>query len=826
MRPDASLHWFAYPALLMAGAFALGVVGESVVASTAVLPWVGGAGAGIALFVFVEWRDRTRIVTLAPLGRIVAVVLIMGCAGGARHASYRTPSPHALRPAAEASTEATTLQGEVADAPERTADATRFVLRADTLYGAQDTAAVEGQARVTLRASPWAEDVGPFPDVRQGDVVRLDGHLGLPPTLRNPGGFDYRAYLARRGICCTMYVGEPKRVNVRGNRRETLESLLVRAREYIRLQITRYVPSADAQGVLRALLLGDRSRVTDAQRERFAKTGLMHLLAVSGLHVFLVGMVLYALLRPLLMRFGMRWRTVEIARAVLTILVLGGYMFLTGGRPSVVRAVIMATLFIGGIVFQRSAHPLNTLGVAALILLAVRPPALFDVGFQLSMSAVAGIVTLNPRLLDAIPERYRASEVADWLVSTGTVSAAAILGTAPILLFHFGWVSIAGLLLNIAGIPCTGLALSAAILMAATGGMWPLAGAAFGSAADLFVRGLLATSRYGAEWLSWAGIRMATPDAWVLGALVAALIALAQWPRPRLRWGWVVAAFLFATVSVWEGAIGRDSGPTLDAVFFDVGQGGATLLTTPQENHVLVDAGPRSPSGSAAEFVIFPYLERWGIQELDAIVVTHPDEDHLGGVPALLKEISVDRVVDNGRPADSELYEQFQQLVKQSGTPRKTVHRGDTLLIDSSVRMQILAPPRDEAARIETRNNASVVLRVSYGEVDFLLPGDIEAGAEANLVQAYGEQLESEIVKVPHHGSSTSSTPGFVRAVSDSGKSSHAVISAGQGDQYGMPHKAVVSRWKNHGARVHSTAMDGAVWIRSNGQEAWQVHWK
>jgi competence protein ComEC len=140
--------------------------------------------------------------------------------------------------------------------------------------------------------------------------------------------------------------------------------------------------------------------------------------------------------------------------------------------------------------------------------------------------------------------------------------------------------------------------------------------------------------------------------------------------------------------------------------------------------------------------------------------------------------------------------------------------------------MQILAPPRDEAARIETRNNASVVLRVSYGEVDFLLPGDIEAGAEANLVQAYGEQLESEIVKVPHHGSSTSSTPGFVRAVSDSGKSSHAVISAGQGDQYGMPHEAVVSRWQNHGARVHSTATDGAVWIRSNGQEAWQVHWK
>ncbi|PSQ79764.1 MAG: DNA internalization-related competence protein ComEC/Rec2 [Bacteroidetes bacterium QH_6_63_17] len=810
----------------MAGAFAIGIVGEFVFATRAVIPWVGGAGAGIALFVFVQWWDRTQIVTLAPLGRIVAIVLILGCAGGARHARHQTPSPHALKPAAEASTEATTLQGEVADAPERTDDATRFVLKADTLYGAQDTAAVDGRAHVTLRASPWAEDVGPFPDVRQGDIVRLRGILRLPPELRNPGGFDYRAYLARRGICCTMYVGEPERVNVQRNRRGTLESLLVGAREYIRLQIDRYVPSAEAQGVLRALLLGDRSRVTDAQRERFAKTGLMHLLAVSGLHVFLVGMVLYALLRPFLIRFGMQWRTVEIARAVLTILVLGGYMFLTGGRPSVVRAVIMATLFIGGIVFQRSAHPLNTLGVAALILLAVRPPALFDVGFQLSMSAVAGIVTLNPRLLDAIPERYRASEAVDWLVSTGTVSAAAILGTAPVLLFHFGWVSAAGLLLNIVGIPCTGLALSAAILMAITGGMWSLAGASFGSAADVFVQGLLAASRYGVEWLSWAGIRMATPDAWGLGALVAALIALAQWPRPHLRWRWVVAAFLFATLSAWEGAIGRDSGPALNAVFFDVGQGGATLLTTPEEHHVLVDAGPRSPSGSAAEFVILPYLERWGIQELDAIIVTHPDEDHLGGVPALLREISVDRVLDNGRSASSELYEEFGRLIEQSETSRKTVQRGDTLLTGSSVRIQILAPPRGESAQTKTKNNASVVLRASYGEVDLLLPGDIEAGAEKNLVRTYGKQLGSEIVKVPHHGSSTSSTPGFVQAVSDSSEGVHAVISVGQGDRYGMPHETVVSRWERHGMTVHSTAEDGAVWMRTDGQEVWQVHWK
>jgi competence protein ComEC len=177
-----------------------------------------------------------------------------------------------------------------------------------------------------------------------------------PPGLRNPGGFDYAAYLSRRVICCTLYVDAPDRVAVLGNRRGRVQNALVSLRAHVRRQVDRYVPSTGGRAVFRALLLGDRSRITDAQRACFAKTGLMHLLAVSGLHVFLVGMVLYALLRPFLLR--LRWRTAEV-----------------------VRAVITATLFIGGIFFQRSAHSLNTLGVAALGLLAVRLPMLFDVGF-------------------------------------------------------------------------------------------------------------------------------------------------------------------------------------------------------------------------------------------------------------------------------------------------------------------------------------------------------------------------------------------------------------------------------------------------------------
>ncbi len=646
MDPDSSVHWSAYPALHVAVAFALGVSGSSMFEVVPVPLWLGGAGGGLALFVGMQWWDRTRLVTLAPLGRVLAAVVVVGCAGGARHSVHQAPSPRGLAPAA--SDDAVTVQGVIENAPEQTDEATRFVLAVDTLFGARDTAAVEGRVRVTLKPSPWANTSSAFPELRQGDIARLRGLLRRPPGLRNPGGFDYAAYLSRQGICCTLYVDAPDRVAVLGNRRGRVQNALVSMRAHIRRQVDRYVPSTGGRAVLRALLLGDRSRITDAQRARFAKTGLMHLLAVSGLHVFLVGMVLYALLRPFLLRLRLRWRTAEVVRATLTITVLVFYMLLTGGRPSVVRAVIMATLFIGSVFFQRSAHPLNTLGAAALVLLAVRPPMLFDIGFQLSMAAVSGIVTLNPRFLEMLPDRYRTPKALDWVLSTGTTSAAAILGTAPILLYHFGWVSVAGLLLNMVGIPCTGLAFTSAIAT-------------------------------GTVWFSWAGIRMATPDLWELTALGAGLIALAQWPRPRLRWRWIVIGGLFMMGSVWGPVVGGGAAPTLDIVFFDVGQGDAALLKTPSDHHVLIDTGPRSPSGATAEFAVLPFLRRWGIRRLDLVVVSHSDEDHLGSLPTLLQAVRVDRVVHNGRPTDTDLYSQARRLLHRNEVSQQAAHRGDTL---------------------------------------------------------------------------------------------------------------------------------------------------
>ena len=788
--------------------------------------WLAGIGIGGCVFAGAEWAGRARIVSLAPLGRIIGVLLVGMCAGGASHAVYTTPSPRSVASVADADLSAT-LSGVVGDAPERSGTTTRFTLHVDSIRVAGAPRAADGRVRVTVRPSPWDDiSAAAFPTLFEGDRIQLHGQLRLPSGKRNPGGFDYGAYLARRGVCCTMYVDAPDAVARLAPATSAVTRAIVAVRQHVRTQIVRHVPSADGQAVLQALLLGDRSGISDTQREWFVQTGLMHLLAVSGLHVFLVGMVLYVLLRPLLMRLRLGWKHVELGRAALTVGTLSLYMVLTGARPSVVRAVVMSTLLIGGLLFQRSAHPLNTLGVAALLLLALRPPALFDVGFQLSMAAVAGIVTIHPQIVDNLPELWTGSTGVEWLTSTVSVSVAATVATAPVLLVHFGWVSAAGLLLNVLGIPCTALALSAALALVGVGGFWPTAGAAFGSSADVFIDGLLFASREGAAWLGWFGVRVFDLGSWGLGAAVLGVVALAQWSRPRVRWRCLVVALVFATAGVWMGAVSRSGAPALDVLFFDVGQGDAVLVTTPKDRRLLIDTGPRSLSGDpAASYSVLPYLRKRGVDRLDAVVITHPDADHLGGLPKILREMSVGHVYHSGQRADTDLYLQTRRLLQKRAVPTTALVRGDEISLGKGVRAEVLGPPPHPSRRgIETENGASVVLRLSYGTVDVLFPGDIEAQAEANLVRTYGSQLDSRVVKVPHHGSKTSSTSTFVRAAST--KETRAVVSVGQSNRFGMPSSRVLSRWRSMGDTVRTTARRGAVWLRTDGTDVWSVRWK
>ena len=276
------------------------------------------------------------------------------------------------------------------------------------------------------------------------------------------------------------------------------------------------------------------------------------------------------------------------------------------------------------------------------------------------------------------------------------------------------------------------------------------------------------------------------------------------------------------------GLAGGSVRSALDVVFFDVGQGDAVLVSTPEDRHILIDTGPRSPDGSsAAEYAVLPYLRTRGIDHVDAVVISHPDEDHLGGVPAVLEQVSVGRIIRSGSERDTELYREVERRIERGSVSEMRVRRGRQIMVGESIRLDILGPPPAPVpSGMEDVNEQSVVLRLTYGDVHVLLPGDIEADAEQNLVRVYGDQLASHLVKIPHHGSKTSSTIPFVEAAVDSSLATRAVVSVGQNNRFGMPSREVTSRWQETGASVASTAKAGAVWYRTDGERVWRVRWK
>ena len=827
MSSHSPVHWNSYPALGLAGCFAVGIIAATGLPEVPALVWgIGAAGSVLSGLGALWWTGR-RLVSLAPLAVVAAVGASVLLAGAAWTATMHTHPPHHLSHwlAGDEAVTATVV-GTIRDAPSTHDGTSRFTVEVDRIVRLGAETSVTGRVRASLRPSAW--DRGPpFPTVQQRDSVQLTGRLQPPPPRRNPADFDYGAYLERQGVHATLGVYHADDVTVLGHERSSMRQWVVDARTHVGSQLDTCVSHKEAQAVLRALLLGDRSRIAPDTRDRFAYTGLMHLLAVSGLHVLLVGMVLYNLLRPLLLRFRMRWSAMEISRAALTMGVLIFYMVLTGARPSVVRAVVMAGVLIGGVLAQRSSHALNALGVAGLILLVARPTMLFDVGFQLSFAAVAVIVTLNPRFQALLPELWVRRPLVERTVLIVTVSLAATLGTMPVLLYHFGYSPWGGLVLNIIAIPATALTLTGGLALAVLGGGSSLLATGFGAAAELSARLLLLTATWGEQLLGWAVLRMATPEPWLLLAIVAGLIAGAQWPRLRLRWRWSLLAVGLVAASVWTGVMREEGAPRLEMIVFDVGHGDAILIELPNGGHMLVDAGLRAPHVDHGTRTVLPHLQRYGIDQLDTVVISHPHADHFGGLLSVLEAMPVNRVVYNGYDAFSGLYREKVALIDSLDVHYQPAQAGDTLQVDPAVVLQVLAPPKEvHTWDLATANEQSVVLRLVYGETTFLLTGDAEEATETWLVEAYGDLLSSDVVKVGHHGSPTSSTPVFVeRVTSDSTRSPLAVISAPHNSLFGLPSPDVMARWTEHNAQLWWTARDQAVWLESDGNKVTFRRW-
>lgn len=574
--------------------------------------------------------------------------------------------------------------------------------------------------------------------------------------------------------------------------------------------------------VAEALVLARREALDPELRERFARAGVAHLLAISGFHVGVVAAALLAL--AALARLDRRRRTIAAVLGTWT------YVAAIGAPYAAVRAAAMFTLALAGRLAGRPTDPLGALAGAAVTMLLVAPGAILDVGFQLSFAGAAGLVILRAPLASAFrtllpqhadPGRRVAplfARVAKGLADGLAVGLAATLATAPLTALHFGRLSLVGIPLTLLLAPLLCLAIPQLFLVLAVSLVH--AGAAGFLAGGLGLV-LAAFTRATEAAAALPAAALAVPRYWLLAAAAGAALALAATayaPPLRRRARYTVAAALaVAAILLAPLAPGAGAGGDLRLYFLDVGQGDAIAVRSPAGRWVLVDAGPRGERYDAGARVVVPFLRRQGVGRLEALFLTHPDLDHMGGAPAVLDALRVGAVIEPGRPTGKPVYLEILERVDRRAIRWVEGRSGRAITLDG-VRIEVLHPPPGPLDPAREANDYSLVLRLSYGRFTALLTGDAPAEAEVAAIHGVPEP-RTTVLKVAHHGSTTSTSPALLRAV----RPDLAVVSVGRRNRYGHPAPAVLARLERAGARIFRTDLHGTVRVDAHPDGSFRV---
>ncbi len=726
------------------------------------------------------------------------------------------------------------ITGVVDTRPAESDDRTRFILRAESLRGERGAVPVSGLLRVTLAGAEAA--------VGHGDRVSLVGRIRSIRSFNNPGGFDFKRHQQWEGVFAAVFVGAEHPVTVHGRGATGLAGAAARARTAVARGIEAAVAPPES-AVLKALIVGERAAIPPETQAAFRRSGTAHLLAISGLHFALLAAIAFPLFRRLL-GWVPALRANGGARkgaALLTLLPVGAYALLAGMSPATQRALAMISAFLLALLLEREQDALNTLALAALTLLAAHPPALFSISFQLSFAAVFAILygfdarKRAGRAAEAVREPAadgRLRRLGRALGAGAAVSLLATWGTLPLVLQAFNSVSLVGLPANLAAVPLIGYAVVLPGLCGAFAlPLSPeLAGWCFQAAGAVLSPALAAIHRI-ADW-PFAACTTVTPSAVELILFYAASLALIRLAA-ALRGGRKTAALRPAAAALalcllagaadaaywaWQRFGRRD----LRVTVLDVGAGSAVLLELPGGRTVLVDGGGFSHPGSldVGAAVVAPFLWRRKIATVDTLALTHADSDHVNGLVFIAENFQVGELWTNGEPGDARGWRRLMRAAADRGIPAPAFGGLPRRQEAAGVRLEILHPPEDFAARRERErfrrdpDNNSLVLRACYGEVCVLIPGDIHHAAERDLVRRAGEGLKSAVLLAPHHGSRTSSSADFIAAVAPR----EVLVSCGGRAGSGPPHDEVLERYRAAGARVHRTDRHGALSLITDGR--------
>lgn len=658
-----------------------------------------------------------------------------------------------------------------------------------------------GMLPVTVRQS------SSMPVALQGDEIQVTGQVVLLHGYQNPAQYDSVAAAKRQGIRGRMSVDGHSIKNLSQNSSVSWKHTLALWKDTMIKNMEKVMPESHA-GILAGMLFGGYGGIPRDIVADFATTGIVHILSVSGSHIALVVGVITGIGTVVVRRFALPLILVPLAAATMVTF----YAVLCGLTPPVLRSLIMGLIALLAVCFEREKDAENALLVSAFGMLAYEPTLLYDLSFQLSFASTAGLVFLNRKTVSLM------GKLPLWLAKALAVTITAQLGVLPFMAWYFTSLSLSSLIANVLIVPL----IEGIVILGLLGAMIGMVVGVAGNIIMVICSLLISIVIQCATWLAAmpgaklyispiglsGGVVYYLLLAWVYGYkpqnMVSLIELMEKWPRQSGMF-----LLLMITLIIADRVYPRP----MYVHFIDVGQGDATLITTPHGRAILVDTG--GVMGDANDFdigdrVLVPYLKHYGVLTLDYLFLTHGHQDHAGGAAAVARELSVGNTMLS-RETHTEAVRNLVQVAKGQGSGFIPVYEGQTIHLDGVVIRVIHA---ENSVNIGQSNEVSSVIQVSYGKQSFLLTGDLEGQGEEKIL-GNGKEMKSTVLKIGHHGSKTSSTMGFLQAVAPE----YAVISVGKNNRFGHPHATTIQRLVAQKSKIYRTDEQGAIVFKTDGKK-------
>lgn len=723
--------------------------------------------------------------------------------------------------------------GKVLSSPGISSSSASFYLETDSVF--VDSLVIYSKEKIFVNISGVEKAKENFL-LQIGQEVKLFADLDHIEEKKNPYEISYDIALKEKeGIRARAYLHSPFDLYIINSSQDLaitqksiqfFQTLFDKAKRII----SNSIDDSLTKGFVSAVVLGDKSGLTAQTLDDFQRSGLTHLLVVSGFNVSIVAVLVFYLLRLT----GLSFRRLRIGLSMLAVLF---YCLVVGLEPSVVRALIVIEFIFFARLLERKPDIGNLTAAAALVTILLRPYDLFDIGFQLSYGAVFSLVFLYPTFEKLfISENIREGKSLHLRWAHSSLqgffgSLAVFLGLLPVFLYHFHRLSVIGLAINILGIPLAAIITILGFLLLPISFLSGWLASVYGEGSLWITKTITSIAHFSGSF-EWSVVQLPRPQTILIVFYFAVLFYIIRADKRSNFFGRSILAASVALILLlakvpFASSLVR-SPDKISLLFFDVGQGDAMLLRAPNNKTYLVDFGGITKSYSAiADRTLLPFFKAEGITEINGGFITHMHIDHYGGTVSVLQNLHCDALYTSGEQTQGYAAYRLDSISQALHIPVIRVHQGDALLVDKDLHIYILNPESTtnevtQPLSSEGMNHHSLALKVTYKNSSALLLGDIEAADEERLVNRYGNFLHCDIVKVAHHGSRTSSSQAFIKAA----KPKFAVISVGKNNSFGHPTPEVIKQWIRSGASVLRTDKEGAMIFQSDGSNFQKVEWR